>query len=173
MKTPVHIIVSRASRAAIAAVENAGGTVQTRYYTKDALGRVLKGLTHPFLSALSPPVREPGMRTEYESGGGGDGGAGEQRAERDTHPNTAAFPPPSQYRYRLPDPVSRKELEYYRDPAHRGYLSYQVEDGHGPSLYFKSPEQLRDEAKQREREKQRRAAGKVEGDEKVDLGRIW
>ena len=43
------------------------------------------------------------------------------------------------YRYRLPDPTSRKDLEYYRDSAHRGYLSYLVEEGHGPSLFFKTP----------------------------------
>lgn len=40
---------------------------------------------------------------------------------------------------RLPDPVSRKTIEYYRDPAHRGYLSYQVGQGQGPSLFFKTP----------------------------------
>lgn len=40
---------------------------------------------------------------------------------------------------RLPDPVSRKAIEYYRDPAHRGYLSYQVGQGQGPSLFFKRP----------------------------------
>ena len=43
------------------------------------------------------------------------------------------------YRYRLPDPVARKHLEYYRDSAHRGYLSHLVEEGHGPSLYFRTP----------------------------------
>jgi large subunit ribosomal protein L15 len=43
------------------------------------------------------------------------------------------------YPYRLPDPTSRKDLEYYRDSAHRGYLSHMVEEGHGPSLFFKTP----------------------------------
>ena len=41
--------------------------------------------------------------------------------------------------HRLPDPTSRKDIEYYRDPAHRGYLSYTVEEGQGPSLFFKKP----------------------------------
>ena len=41
-------------------------------------------------------------------------------------------PPPTQYRYALPDATSRKDLEYYRDVAHRGYLAYQVEAGKGP-----------------------------------------
>jgi large subunit ribosomal protein L15 len=41
--------------------------------------------------------------------------------------------------YDLPDPVNRKDLQYYRDIRHRGYLSYQVPPGHTPSLYFKTP----------------------------------
>ena len=41
--------------------------------------------------------------------------------------------------YDLPDPARRKDLEYYRDIRHRGYLSYQVPPGHTPSLYFKTP----------------------------------
>ena len=40
---------------------------------------------------------------------------------------------------RLPDPTSRKDIEYYRDPAHRGYLSHLVPEGHGPSLFYKTP----------------------------------
>lgn len=30
-------------------------------------------------------------------------------------------------------------MEYYRDTAHRGYLSHLVPEGHGPSLFFKTP----------------------------------
>ena len=41
--------------------------------------------------------------------------------------------------HRLPDPASRKDIEYYRDSAHRGYLSHLVEEGQGPSLFFKKP----------------------------------
>ena len=44
-----------------------------------------------------------------------------------------------QWRYRLPDPTSRKDIEYYRDPAKRGYLSHLVPEGHGPSLFYKTP----------------------------------
>ena len=47
-----------------------------------------------------------------------------------------------QYKYRLPDPTGRKDLEYYRDPAHRGYLSWQVKEGQGPSLFFKTPGEI-------------------------------
>ena len=43
------------------------------------------------------------------------------------------------YLYRLPDPTSRKDIEYYRDPAHRGYLSHLVPEGQGPSLFFRTP----------------------------------
>jgi len=45
----------------------------------------------------------------------------------------------SNFQYRLPDPASRKDIEYYRDPKHRGYLSYQVKEGQTPSLFFKTP----------------------------------
>lgn len=41
--------------------------------------------------------------------------------------------------HRLPDPTSRKDIEYYRDPAHRGYLSHLVGEGESPSLFFKTP----------------------------------
>lgn len=55
---------------------------------------------------------------------------------------------------RLPDPTSRKDIQYYRDPAHRGYLSYQVQEGEGPSLFHKPPKQItKAEAKAREAEK--------------------
>lgn len=107
LNTPIHIIVSRASSAAIEAVEKAGGTVTTRYYTKPSISRILKGLTDPINSLQSQP--------------------------------SAGEAPEQKFKYRLPDPAGRKDLEYYRDPAHRGYLSYMVEEGHGPSLFFKTP----------------------------------
>jgi large subunit ribosomal protein L15 len=44
-----------------------------------------------------------------------------------------------EFDFQLPDPVSRKDLEYYRDIRHRGYLSWQVQPGHTPSLYFRNP----------------------------------
>jgi len=109
LKTPINIVVSRASAAAIEAVEAAGGTITTRYYTKPSIKRIKAGLTHPFLSFLSSPTDESAKET----------------ARR--------------FQYRLPDPAGRKDIEYYRDPAHRGYLSYQVGEGQGPSLFFKTP----------------------------------
>lgn len=113
LTTPINIVVSRASAAAIAAVEKAGGTVTTRYYTKPAISRILKGQTDPIFSLQSKKPE----------------GAEEEEAAK--------------YQYRLPDPASRKDIEYYRDPAHRGYLSHLVQEGHGPSLFFKTPGQGR------------------------------
>ena len=65
--------------------------------------------------------------------------------------------------YRLPDPTSRKDLEYYRDPAHRGYLSHLVPEGEGPSLFYKTPGM-----------KKRGIVFKKKGAEKgAEANRIW
>ena len=109
LTTPIHIVVSRASAAAIEAVEKAGGTVTTRYYTPFAVKKILKGEMDPIHSTRSQ-IEIP-VEVEIEK----------------------------QWKYRLPDPVSRKALEYYRDEAHRGYLSHLVEEGQTPSLYFRVP----------------------------------
>ncbi|EOD49692.1 50s ribosomal subunit protein l15 [Neofusicoccum parvum] len=106
LRTPVNIVVSRASTTAIAAVEAAGGTVITRYYSPNGIKHVLRGLSDPIASIQMP--------TEIASASGS-------------------------FKYRLPDATSRKDIEYYRDPAHRGYLSHLVSDGEGPSLFFKTP----------------------------------
>ncbi|KAI9810303.1 MAG: YmL10 [Pycnora praestabilis] len=108
IRTPVNIIVSRASTAAISAIEAAGGSVTTRYYTPFSIRRVLRGKSNSTI--LSP-------------------------ASSDATSSDPAKP----FAYRLPDPTSRKDIEYYRDPAHRGYLSHLVPDGDGPSLFFKTP----------------------------------
>ncbi|KAL8718634.1 MAG: hypothetical protein Q9225_004252 [Loekoesia sp. 1 TL-2023] len=104
----LNVIVSRASASAIAAIEAAGGSVTTRYYTPFSMRRIIHGETDPIHSLQS--------RINLE-------GQGESTI----------------YSKRLPDPTSRKDIEYYRDPAHRGYLSYQLEEGQGPSLFFKTP----------------------------------
>jgi large subunit ribosomal protein L15 len=105
LKTPINIVVSRASTQAIQAIEKAGGTVTTRYYSTASLKRIKQGLSHPFLSLMS--------KTEDESW--------------------------KDFKYRLPDPAGRKDIEYYRDPAHRGYLAWQLKDGQSPSLFWKTP----------------------------------
>lgn len=103
----MNIVVSRASASAIAAIEAAGGSVITRYYSNSAIKHVLRGLSDPISSLQMPDKIASG--------------------------STSAF------KYRLPDATSRKDIEYYRDPAHRGYLSSLVADGEGPSLFFKTP----------------------------------
>ncbi|KAI1001113.1 hypothetical protein K3495_g7083 [Podosphaera aphanis] len=114
LKTPINILVSRASTTAIKAVEAVGGTVTTRYYTKKSIRRLLKGES----DSSNTPI-ELTLSNYFAS-------------------PTPTFSP-SPFKCRLPDPSSRKDLEYYRDEAKRGYLSHLVEQGHGPSLFFKTP----------------------------------
>ena len=59
---------------------------------------------------------------------------------------------------RLPDPTSRKDLEYYRDAARRGYLAHEVPEGDSPSLYFKTPKQKERERNEARAERRRRRA---------------
>ena len=108
LRSPLNVVVSQASAGAIAAIEKAGGSVMTRFYTPFAIKRILRGRTDPVISLKSP------------------------RAEGQAFLKTGFMP-------RLPDPTSRKDIEYYRDPVHRGYLSYQIAEGQGPSLFFKTP----------------------------------
>lgn len=112
LTSPIDILVSRASAAAIAQVEAAGGKVTTRYYSKPSIRRLLNG--ESVNSAL--PLAEQAL---LDATGEATVAAG--------------------FKYRLPDPASRKDIEYYRDERHRGYLSHLVAEGSGPSLFFKSP----------------------------------
>ncbi|KAG5985508.1 hypothetical protein E4U54_006006 [Claviceps lovelessii] len=114
LKQPIDVLVSRASAGAIAAIEAAGGRITTRYYTKLAIQRLLRG------ESVNTDRPLPVGKEHVES----------VLAETK---NGAPF------RYRLPDPTSREDMEYYRDPAHRGYLSHQLAPGQSPSLYFKVP----------------------------------
>lgn len=118
LKQPVNIVVSRASASAIAAVEAAGGTVVTRYYTKDSIKRIMAGKTHQFASQAWTEEQSVKLGLEAEKAREADQG----------------------FQYKLPDPSSRKDIEYYRDPAHRGYLSHLVGENEGPSLFFLPPE---------------------------------
>ncbi|KAG6129668.1 hypothetical protein E4U24_001102 [Claviceps purpurea] len=113
LKQPIDIMVSRVSASAIAAIEAAGGKVTTRYYTKLAIKRLVTGQS---VSSDQPlPVGKEHVDAVIE----------------------AAKKAP--FLYRLPDPTSRDDIEYYRDPAHRGYLSHRLAPGESPSLYFKVP----------------------------------
>src|SRR5205085_2817540 len=104
LKTPINILVSRASATAIEAVEAVGGKVTTRYYTKHSIRRLLRGESE---SSFLP------LTVSSSSKGASEG----------TSPILDAVRP---FKYRLPDPTSRKDIEYYRDPAHRGYLRHLV-----------------------------------------------
>ncbi|PMD22074.1 ribosomal protein L15 [Hyaloscypha hepaticicola] len=117
LKTPINILVSRASATAIEAIEAVGGTVTTRFYTKQSIKRLLRGESESSFTplALTPPSTGESPILEAVA--------------------ASALP----FSYRLPDPTSRKDMEYYRDQAHRGYLSHLVEEGQGPSLFFKTP----------------------------------
>src|SRR5699024_4226197 len=123
LKQPIDVMVSRVSEGAIAAIEAAGGKVVTRYYTKLAIRRLLTGET---------------VNTDRPLPVGRGHGEGALEAARK-----------APFRYRRPDPTSRRDIEYYRDPAHRGYLSHQLAPGESPSLYFKVPgeRKIKSEAK--------------------------
>lgn len=121
LTTPIHIVVSRASKSAITAVEALGGSVVTRYYTPQAIRRIKAGEMHPYVSMQwdQAQLAKPAFTVR-----GAD--SPQQRVKG------------VGYNYRLPDPVSRKDLEYYRDENNRGYLSHQVAEGHSASLWYES-----------------------------------
>ena len=128
LRTPINILVSRASAAAIAAVEGAGGSIMTRYYTAASIRRILRGES----DANTPlPNTFPALATTTTTTTTSSSGNSSQKKRK----------PETTFRYRVPDPSSRKDIEYYRDPAHRGYLSHLVPAGEGPSLFFKVPKE--------------------------------
>ncbi|KAL4917556.1 ribosomal protein L18e/L15P [Aspergillus aurantiobrunneus] len=133
LKQPIHLVVSRASASAIAAVESAGGSVTTRFYTKASIARIMKRETHPFVSASWVP--ESGSAALHAAAGL------EFPASASTNPAAAETKIMTEkgFKYRLPDPTRRRDIEYYRDPAHRGYLSHLLKPLEGPSLFFRSP----------------------------------
>ncbi|KAL4890501.1 ribosomal protein L18e/L15P [Aspergillus ambiguus] len=131
LKQPIHIVVSRASASAIAAVEAAGGSVTTRFYTKSAIARIMRREMHPFVSAAwTAQSASPALLRAAEGEG-----VGESEGDISEKTVMAAMG----FRYRLPDPTKRRDIEYYRDPAHRGYLSHLLKPMEGPSLFFRSP----------------------------------
>lgn len=67
------------------------------------------------------------------------------------------------YKYRLPDATGRKDIEYYRDPAHRGYLAYTIKQGESPSLFFKPP----GEAKDRKKVEAKKLSAKASADNRL------
>lgn len=124
---PITITVSRASTTAIEAIERAGGKITTRYYTRLSIKRLLEGKS---LHTDEPlPVGAEHVERVVE------------QARKDG------------FKYRLPDPTSRWDIEYYRDPAHRGYMSHLLEEGKSPSLFFGVPAEKRVMKKVRRQQK--------------------
>ncbi|ERS97413.1 large subunit ribosomal protein L15 [Sporothrix schenckii 1099-18] len=113
LRTPVDLLVSRASAGAIDAIEAVGGKIVTRYFTKQSIKWLLEGKS---VISSTPMATGP------------------EHVEAAVAKLRAA-----PHLRRLPDPTSRWDIEYYRDPAHRGYLSDQLKPGESPSLYFKVP----------------------------------
>jgi large subunit ribosomal protein L15 len=146
LKQPIHIVASRASASAINAIENIGGSVTTRYYTASSIRRILAGETHSFISE----------QWDLKSGAPGlleAAAAAYRAASQGAGAETAVAEPVdvdvlevATGKYRLPDPTKRRDIEYYRDPAHRGYLSHLLKGSEGPSLFFRSSEERKSAA---------------------------
>jgi large subunit ribosomal protein L15 len=157
--------VSRASADAISRIEALGGSVTTRFYSPTSIKRVLRGDSHPVVSLQASPslitlasTSNPALITS-------------PILSQLTAPDAAKKEAlvalmkqlGTQYKYRLPDATARKDIEYYRDPAHRGYLAYMVKDGESPSLFFKPP----GEAKDRRKQSARRDAAKANAENRL------
>ncbi|BCS25956.1 mitochondrial 54S ribosomal protein uL15m [Aspergillus puulaauensis] len=148
LKQPIHLVVSRASASAIAAVEAAGGSVTTRFYTKAAITRIMKRETHSFLSTQW--AEESGNAALHAAAGldfSSSAGAAVAGAMETKVMSEKGL------KYRLPDPTKRRDIEYYRDPAHRGYLSHLLKPLEGPSLFFRSPVERKSAAGSAKKEK--------------------
>lgn len=168
LTSPIHIIVSRASAEAIARIEALGGSVTTRFYSPTSLRRVLRGDSHPAISlqaspelisvasAANPALLSSPILSQLQSATASEAAKKEALAALMQRLG-------EKYKYRLPDATSRKDIEYYRDPAHRGYLSYMVKEGQSPSLFFKPPIEVKDRKKQTAR----RSAARASADNKL------
>ncbi|KAJ5204472.1 54S ribosomal protein L10 [Penicillium cinerascens] len=132
LKQPIHLVVSRISSSAITAIEAAGGSVATRFYTRSAIRHIMAKESHPFISMAW--AAESGSQDLLKADG-----APEELSEANVMKERG-------FRYRLPDPTRRRDIEYYRDPAHRGYLSHLLKPMEGPSLFFRSPEERKSTA---------------------------
>ena len=158
LTSAIHLVVSRASKSAIQAVEALGGTVVTRYYTPLAIQRITTHKMHPYISLRwdQSQIANPALIVA-------DADTPEMRVKG------------LGFEYRLPDPTSRKDMEYYRDKANNGYLAHTVAEGANASLYYKSEMEIE---QGRQAKKERRAAARSKG-ESVGAGfggeenKIW
>ena len=134
----------------------------TRFYTRAAIQRIRKGECDPYVSLRWPA---DSLGNEVLARGGPSGKSRLHTLPPPTSPGVesadANLPTPDEkarfralgnsYPYRLPDPTSRKDIEYYRDIKNRGYLRYMVNEGEGPSLFFKPLEEVEKETLQKGR----------------------
>ncbi|KAF2710083.1 ribosomal protein L15 [Pleomassaria siparia CBS 279.74] len=170
LKTAINLIVSRCSEQAIARIEAVGGSVTTRFYSPTSIRRVLRGDSHPAISlqadaellarAVNPAKLGKAVVAPLQ--------AAIEAPDTPEEVKIAAMKAVlakvgERYKYRLPDATSRKDIEYYRDPAHRGYLSWTVKEGENASLFFKPP----GEAKDRKKQLAKKAAAKATADNRL------
>ena len=148
LKTPIDIMVSKASAKAIEAVEAAGGKIITRYYTKDSMSRLIRG------EAINLDKPLP---------------VGEKHVPRILEKMNSM----EKHYARLPDPTSRRDFEYYRDPAHRGYMRHLIKPGSSPSLFYKVPPKVRKRADGAGDSGKAKLAGGSVVRRRVDTRRLW
>jgi large subunit ribosomal protein L15 len=72
-----------------------------------------------------------------------------------THPHLVEQP------HRLAGASSRFDIEYYRDPAHRGYLSGDVAENESPSLFFKHVDAKPAKGASKKKDKKSKAANRL------------
>jgi large subunit ribosomal protein L15 len=154
LTTPIHVVVSRASKSAIAAVEALGGSVTTRFYTHAAIRRIRKGDMHPYVSL------------QWDQSAIGNAALMVKGAEEKEEVVKGLG-----YEFRLPDPTSRKDLEYYRDRENRGYLSHRVKEGHSPSLFYATEAQIEDG--RRAKEEARKAGVVKKNKTNAEENKLW
>jgi large subunit ribosomal protein L15 len=172
LTSAINIVVSRASAAAIAKVEALGGSVTTRFYSPSSIKRVLRGDSHPTISLQTSPelislTSDPTLVPSPILSALQTALASPDTPVEVKHEALSAVMKQvgEKYKYRLPDATSRKDIEYYRDPAHRGYLSAQVKEGESPSLFFKVPkEAAKDSSKN---QTARKAAAKASAENRL------
>lgn len=155
LKSKIDLVVSRASKSAVEAVEALGGTVTTRFYTKSAIRRIRQGEMHPFVSL------------KWDQRGIGKEGLMVKGAETEE----ARVKGKMGFEYRLPDPSGRRDLEYYRSEENRGYLAHTVKEGHSSSLYFLSEQQVEEGRRAAEERRKLEGGGRRKMGEKEN--RLW
>jgi len=154
LTSKINIVVSRASSTAIARIEALGGTVTTRFYSPTSIKRVLRGESHPTISLLANAdliLKGAGTTLPSEilstlEASLAPPKPGQTKSQKLSNEALRAVMDTvkEKYKYRLPDATGRKDIEYYRDPAHRGYLAYTIREGESPSLFFKPPSEAKD-----------------------------